>query len=111
MDTLWEKIKRGLQEGATTAAAKAEYLGRLGKTRLEVARSRHAIHEAFAELGGLSYEDLTQDDVALGKTSEPIKEQVAKLKSLEKALKENEEAFGAVKAGEDSQASELAEET
>ena len=42
MDTLWDKIKRGLQEGATTAAAKAEYLGRLGKTRLEVARSRHA---------------------------------------------------------------------
>lgn len=107
--TLWEKIKRGLQDGATTVAAKAEYLGKLGRSRLEIARSRHAIHEAFAELGGLVFEDLSKDNAALEGMSSAIQKQVSQLKDLETALKEKEEAFEGVKAGEDGEAEETEE--
>ena len=95
--TLWEKIKRGLQDGATSAAAKAESLGKLGRARLDVARDRHAIHEAFAELGGLTYEQLAKDEAALARTPVPVQEQVAKLKTLELRLKDHEEKLEVVK--------------
>jgi hypothetical protein len=106
--TLWEKIKRGLQDGATTAAAKAEYLGKLGRARLEVARSRHTIHEAFAELGGLVYEDLSTDAAAVAKASALVQEQVARLKTLADALQEKEDALGSVKSGDEEQPSDEA---
>ena len=57
MDTesLWAKVKQSLRDGAATAAEKAEHYGKLSRARLGIARTRHAIHDVFTELGGQVY--------------------------------------------------------
>ncbi len=82
-ETLWDRIKKGVLESASTAAEKAEYFGRLGRARLDIAGTRHAIHEAFAELGGQIYGRIQQGDEA-GMAQQPeIGSLVQKISDLE----------------------------
>ena len=100
-DSLWEKIKQGLREGAATAAEKAEYLGKLGRARLDIARTRHAIHDTFTELGGQIYEQLKGDEEAIGAQSEEVQSHIAAIGKLEEQLKGQEEEFTALQESEE----------
>ena len=97
--TLWERIKQGLLEGASSAAETAGYLGRLGKARLDIATTRHAIHEAFAELGGVVYTHLGGSKKADVSQQEDVQAIVQKIKELESLLKEREDALDTLRAG------------
>ena len=92
-ETLWEKIKQGLRDGAATAAEKAEYLGRLGRARLDIARTRHAIHDAFTELGGQIYEELKDHEAAIEAQTEAVQGQIATIGKLEEQLQNQEAQF------------------
>ena len=48
--TLWDRIKQSLLDSATVAAEKAEYLGKIGRARLDIAETRHAVRDALADL-------------------------------------------------------------
>ena len=54
--TLWDKIRKSVTEGMTTAAEKTEELTRLGKAKLDVLAIKRRISKQFTELGGLAYE-------------------------------------------------------
>ena len=95
-DSLWEKIKQGLKEGAATAAEKAEYLGKLGRARLDIARTRHAIHDSFTELGAQVYEQLQNDEEALGAQTDAVQNHVQTIYSLEEQLQQQETEFKAL---------------
>lgn len=95
MDTesLWEKIKQGLKEGAATAAEKAEYLGKLGRARLDIARTRHAVHDSFTELGAQIYEQLQNDEDDLGAQTDAVQTHVQTIRALEEQLQQRETEF------------------
>ncbi|MDP6037460.1 MAG: hypothetical protein QGG64_02840 [Candidatus Latescibacteria bacterium] len=102
MDTesLWEKIKQGLREGAATAAEKAEYLGKLGRARLDIARTRHAIHDSFTELGAQVYEQLQNDEDALDAQTDDVKNHVQTIRGQEEQLQQQETEFKALQEAE-----------
>jgi hypothetical protein len=99
-ESLWEKIKQGLREGAATAAEKAEYLGKLGRARLDIARTRHAIHDAFTELGGQIYEQLKDHEAAIQAQTEAVQDQIGTLCKLEEQLQNEEEQFKVLQEGD-----------
>lgn len=92
-ETLWERIKQGLRDGAATAAEKAEYLGKLGRARLDIARTRHAIHDAFTELGGQIYDELKNHEAAIQAQTEAVQDQIETIGKLEEQLQNQEAQF------------------
>ena len=108
-DTLWERIKRGIIDSAATAAHKAEYLGKVGRARLDIAGTRHAIHEAFAELGGAVYAHLSEggeNDVA---QADDVQDLVRRISELENLLQERETLLRNLKAGHNQEEEKTAE--
>ena len=95
-DSLWTKIKQGLRDGAATAAERAEYLGRLGRARLDMARTRHAIHDAFTELGGQIYDQLKDDKTAAEAQTESVQKNIETIRELEEQLQSQERQFKAL---------------
>lgn len=98
-ETLWKRLKQGLREGASTAAEKAEYLGKLGRARLDIAKTRHAIHDSFAELGGLVYSQIGQSQdtsIFLERDSQSL---ILKIKEMENQLKRQEDCLQKMKPG------------
>jgi hypothetical protein len=108
-EPLWERIKQGFLESASTAAEKAEYLGKLGRARLDIAGARHAIHEAFAELGGAVYNHLQGSKKAAIDQQEDVQGIAKRIKDLEALLKEREDKLNALRVGKNTQ-KEQAEE-
>ena len=98
-DTLWERIKQGVLESASTAAEKAEYLGRIGRARLDIAGTRHSIHEAFAELGGVVYTYLQDGKKTAVAQKADVQELVEKIGALEDLLKEREVSLEGLRDG------------
>ena len=98
-DTLWERIKQGVLESASTAAEKAEYLGRIGRARLDIAGTRHAIHEAFAELGGVVYTCLQDGKKTAVAQKDDVQMLVGKISDLETLLKEREASLDGLRDG------------
>ncbi len=102
LDSLWDKIKRSVIDSANVAAEKAEYLGKIGRARLDIAKTRHAIRDRFADLGGLVYEGLKSDDGSDIAGSDEVKGLVSVISDLEQELGRREEALNALReeAGE-----------
>ena len=102
LDSIWDKIKRSVIDSANVAAEKAEYLGKIGRARLDIAKTRHAIRDRFADLGGLVYEGLKSDDGSDIAGSDEVKGLVSVISDLEQELGRREEALNALReeAGE-----------
>tara|TARA_B100000686_G_C16160214_1_gene651125 strand:- start:232 stop:615 length:384 start_codon:yes stop_codon:yes gene_type:complete len=102
LDSLWDKIKRSVIDSANVAAEKAEYLGKIGRARLDIAKTRHAIRDRFADLGGLVYEGLKSDDGSDIAGSDEVKGLVSVISDLEQELGRREEALNTLReeAGE-----------
>lgn len=105
-ETLWEKVKKSLREGAATAAEKAEHYGKLSRARLDIARTRHAIHDAFTELGGQTFSLLEKDPDTVVGQNDNIKDQVQAIKDLEAQLQDQETEFAALQGSNTTDASE-----
>lgn len=108
-DTLWERIKRGIIDSATTAAHKAEHLGKIGRARLDIAGTRHAIHEAFAEFGGSVYAHLSEGDDSGGVQTDEVQDLARRINELENLLQERETHLKNLKAGNNQEEEEAVE--
>lgn len=95
-ESLWEKVKKSLRDGAATAAEKAEHYGKLSRARLDMARTRHAIHDTFTELGGQVYNLLEQDSATVVGQNDEIKNHIQTIKDLEAQLQYQEAEFAAL---------------
>jgi hypothetical protein len=97
--SLWENLKKGLEQGIKTITEKTEELTELGRLKLEILSIKREIEKYFVELGGRIYqlmkEDKTEDikqNVEINGLVEKIKVEENKLdeysKKLEKLKKE-----------------------
>ena len=107
--TLWDRIKRGIIDGAATAAHKAEHLGKIGRARLDIAGTRNAIHEAFAELGGAVYAHLSEGGEADAVQADDVQDLVRRINELEELLREREAVLSNLKAGNNQEEEKTAE--
>jgi hypothetical protein len=51
MDTMWEKIKKGLKDGAQLSVEKIEELGKIAKLKVEEQVAKHKISRNFVDMG------------------------------------------------------------
>jgi len=93
MDSLWDKIKQSLIDSASVAAEKAEYLGKIGRARLDIAETRHAIRDRFADLGGMVYERLQSDSAENIGQSSDVQDLMKDISGLESELKSREDSL------------------
>ena len=98
-EALWDRIKKGILDSASTAVDKAERLGRLGRAHLDVAETRHTIHEKFAQLGGVVYDLLEQNQRTGIAQRKDVKALLQELKALDVLLKQREARLEALKGG------------
>jgi hypothetical protein len=99
MDTLWDKIKQSLIDSANVAAEKAEYLGKIGRARLDIAETRHAIRDRFADLGGLIYHSLQDQAGEFDPNgNEDVKQLIQTIDGLEDVLSRREETLADLRA-------------
>ena len=68
----------------------------LGRARLDMARTRHAIHDAFTELGGQIYDELKDHEAAIEAQTEAVQDQVETIRKLEEQLQNQEVQFKAL---------------
>ena len=98
-DTLWERLKQGILDGASSAAETAGYLGRLGKARLEIANARHTVHGAFAELGGAVYAAVERGETSNLADRDDVTGLIRSIRELERDLQDREAILEDLKAG------------
>lgn len=55
---MWESIKRGIQDGAAVAVARAEALTQVGRARLDIAAAKTRISRLERQLGSTVYRRL-----------------------------------------------------
>ncbi len=86
--TLWENLKKGLEQGIKTITEKTEELTEMGRLKLEIMSVKREIEKDFVELGGRVYQLIKENkDNNLSHSTE-IKALVEKVKVEEKKLDE-----------------------
>jgi len=93
MEKLWEKIKKSVIDGMTTAAEKTEEYTKIGKAKLDVLAVKRKISKNFAELGGLVYDAVKEKKDEEILKSEEIKSLIEALKELDGELEKKEAAL------------------
>lgn len=111
MNSLWEKVKKGVFAGASVAAEKAGELGRVGKIKLEIAGVKRDINKAFAELGGLVYHLLVEEKTTEIADHEEVKRLLEQVKMSELDLQAKEAELETIRSqrkekGEEEEAGE-----
>ena len=90
MEKLWEKIKKSVMDGVTTAAEKTEEYTKMGKIKLDVLSVKHKISRSFAELGGLIYDAIREDKGEEALSSDDVKTILDRLNELDEELARKE---------------------
>jgi hypothetical protein len=80
MDTMWEKIKKGLKEGAVYSMEKIEEYSKIGKLRVEGLAAKRKITRNFIDIGERAFDLIesgkgakTADDLAIKTSMENIR--------------------------------------
>jgi hypothetical protein len=96
MDTMWEKIKKGLKDGATLSIEKIEEYTKLGKLKVEELAAKRKIERNFMDMGERTFDlieagkdgkDIT-DDLVVKKAIENVKSLRDELVEIEKKMKD-----------------------
>jgi len=90
---LWDKIKKTVVDGMTTAAEKTEEYTKLGKAKIEVLAVKRKISKNFAELGGIVYDAVKAKKEKEVFDSPESKILIATLNDLDKELEAKEKAL------------------
>jgi len=98
MNSLWEKVKKGVFAGASVTAEKAGELSRIGKMRLDIAGVKRNINKTFTELGGLVYHLLVEEKAAKIADQEEVKRLVEQVKMSELDLQAKEAELEAIRS-------------
>ena len=109
IDNVWEKIKKGLKDGAVMSAEKIEEYTKVGKLKLDELSAKRKIERNFLDIGERFY-DLAQDareadaagDLVITKAIENVRALYAeiaeineKIKEIHKAARKGADADGA----------------
>ena len=100
MDTMWDKIKKGLKDGASLSMEKIEEYTKLGKLKIEELAAKRKIERNFMDMGERTF-DLIESgkdgasigtDLVIQKSIESVKALRDELIEIEKKMKEITEA-------------------
>lgn len=94
MDTMWEKIKKGLKDGASLSMEKIEEYTKLGKLKVEEMAAKRKIERNYVDIGERTYNLVESgkgveagDDLAVKKAVENISALREELTELEQKMK------------------------
>jgi hypothetical protein len=100
MDTMWDKIKKSLKDGASLSMEKIEEYTKLGKLKIEELSAKRKIERNFMDMGERTF-DLVESgkdgsaistDLVIKKSIESVKALRDELIEIEKKMKEVTEA-------------------
>lgn len=99
MDTMWEKIKKGLKDGAALSMEKIEEYTKIGKLKVEELAAKRKITRNFVDIGERTFDLIeeakgssVESDLAIKTSMENIKALRQELIDLDKKIKDIQEA-------------------
>jgi hypothetical protein len=99
MDTMWEKIKKGLKDGATLSMEKIEEYTKIGKLKVEELAAKRKITRNFVDIGERAFDLIEENkgasvdgDLAVKTSMENIKALRQELIEIDRKIKEIQEA-------------------
>lgn len=103
MDNMWEKIKKGLKDGAALSMEKIEEYTKIGKFKVEELAAKRKVERNFIDIGERVF-DLMQekkgegivDDLAIKKAVENVaalREEIHELNEKMKEVASNDDGF------------------
>jgi hypothetical protein len=104
MDTMWEKIKKGLRDGASVSMEKIEEFSKIGKLKIEEIAAKRKIERNYADVGERVFDLIEEgkgtdiaNDLSVKKSVENVialREELAeinaKIKEIQDAAKRKE---------------------
>ena len=100
MASLWDKIKKGVVEGAYIAKEKSEELGKLGKKKLDILQIKRNITKNYSELVAQVYQEVPKAKDNKIAMTEDMKKIVEQIKLLNVDLEENEKQLETLRTKE-----------
>ena len=98
MDTMWEKIKKGLKDGATLSMEKIEEYTKIGKLKIEELAAKRKITRNLIDIGERTFDLVETDkgattdkDLAIKTSIENIKALRAEIAEIDRKIKEIQE--------------------
>ncbi len=109
MDNVWEKIKKGLKDGAALSMEKIEEYTKVGKLKVEEFAAKRKIERNFVDIGERVFELITdskagevEQDILVSNAIDNIKSLREELVELDRKINEvSEEARNEDVRGED----------
>ncbi|MBN1127871.1 MAG: hypothetical protein JXA71_02720 [Chitinispirillaceae bacterium] len=99
MDTMWEKIKKGLKDGATLSMEKIEEYTKIGKLKVEEIAAKRKIARNFVDIGERTFDLIEENkgasvagDLAIKTSMENIKALRLELIDLDRKIRDIQEA-------------------
>ncbi|MBN1604512.1 MAG: hypothetical protein JW915_23080 [Chitinispirillaceae bacterium] len=99
MDTVWEKIKKGLRDGASVSMEKIEEFSKIGKLKIEEVAAKRKIERNYADIGERVFDMIEEgkssdlgNDLSVKKSVENIVALREELSSIDAKIKEIQEA-------------------
>ncbi|OQX59445.1 hypothetical protein DRQ15_02420 [candidate division KSB1 bacterium] len=93
MKTFWDKIKKGVDEGAAYLSEKTEQFTRIGKLKMDILGLKRKIEAKFARLGEYVFQLIVQEESKSKNIAddEEIMKMVEEINNLQKQLDEKNE--------------------
>jgi len=99
MDTMWEKIKKGLKDGAVMSVEKIEEYTKISKLKLDEMSAKRKIERNFLDIGERFY-DLAQDargasapeDIVIVKAIQNVRDLYAEVAEINEKIREIQKA-------------------
>lgn len=95
MDTMWEKVKKGLKDGATLSMEKIEEYTKIAKLKIEEMAAKRKIARNFIDIGERTFDLVDSDkgaavgnDLAIKTSIENIKALRLEIVEIDKKIKE-----------------------
>jgi hypothetical protein len=108
MDNMWEKIKKGLKDGAVMSAEKIEEYAKVSKLKIDEMSAKRRIERNFLDIGERFY-DLAQDaresgagaDLVITKAIENVRALYAEIADINEKIKDIHRAARKNQGGEE----------
>lgn len=90
---MWESIKRGLQDGAAVAIAKAEGLAQVGRARLDIAAAKTRLSRLEGMLGATVFHRIDAGEKTAVADDGEVRKLCSRIREAREALREAEAEY------------------
>ncbi len=98
MDTMWEKLKKGLKDGAVYSMEKIEEYSKIGKLTVEEIAARRKITRNFNDIGERAFDLIEAEKAGQVENDLAVKTSVENIKALRKEIVDIQEKIKEIQA-------------